>query len=88
VLLTLFAQPNEVTNGKPKLGPPETSYHVHQPFCTRISHEMRVGMRDLRAISGHRFDVFVTQSYYRKWRVNRVDFTEEFCLVLKSALCE
>jgi hypothetical protein len=36
-------------------------------FFTRISHEMRVGMRDLRAISGHRFDVFVTQSYYGKW---------------------
>jgi hypothetical protein len=34
---------------------------------------MRVEMRDLRAISGHRFVVFVTQSYYEKWRVNRAD---------------
>jgi hypothetical protein len=34
---------------------------------------MRVGVHDLRAMSGDRFDVFVAQSYYGKWPVNRVD---------------
>ena len=52
---------------------------------------MRVGMRDLRAISGHRFDVFVTQSYYGKWPVNRVDLKRgilpriEICALLVTA---
>lgn len=65
---------NKVTNADLNLAPQEASYHVASAaFVGGSEHEIRVGVHDLRAMIEDRFDVFVAQSYYGKWHVNRGD---------------
>jgi phytoene dehydrogenase-like protein len=66
---------NEVTQADPELAP--SGRHLvmtHQPLVTKnIKYEIRLGLKDLKKIIGHRnYEIIAIQSYRERWPVNRV----------------